>query len=123
MSNLLGLPAAVLTGIATGGSAAFFITFELDPESKLAQMMMKTKLRTVIVSSMFSLTIGAFCGPVAGVISEMITYPAMAFKSWQIKKALKKLDLQLKTGESGYLCYKGEYSRVTKKIQPSLVGV
>ena len=87
------MPAAVVTGVAIGGSLALAIGAELPEDSKLVQGMFKTKKRAALTSTGVSLAVGIFCGPVAGVISEMITYPTSIYKSYRINKYLRSKEV------------------------------
>jgi len=95
------LPAAVLTGLAVGGSCAIGVYFELPDENKYVQGMYKDKHRAALWSTVVSLTVGYFCGPVAGVISEMINYPVALLKVRRVDNYLnKKYKLENKTLEN-----------------------
>lgn len=84
------IPAGVMTGLAVGGSCAIGVYFELPDESPFVQRMYKNKHTAAIWSTVVSLTVGYYCGPVAGVISEMINYPISLLKVRKINKFLKK---------------------------------
>jgi len=111
---VFGLPAAVVGGACAGISASFFTIFELETDSPLAQALFKTKLRTVCYSSIGSFLVGYLVNPLAGMTFEIFYYPACYYKSVRVQKSLKKLESQLKIGESGEILCDGRWSTITK---------
>jgi hypothetical protein len=89
---MFGLPAPVVLGLCVGGSCALGIVKELPDDSKTVQQLFKTNQRAAIVSTAVSISVGVFCGPVAGVISEMITYPFSLVKVRKVRKYIERTE-------------------------------
>ena len=80
------LPAGILTGICLGGSVALLQVKELPTENKWVQKAYGNRHRAAVISTALSIAVGIFTGPVAGVISEMINYPAALYKCRLVEK-------------------------------------
>ena len=78
----------VTTGLAIGGSLGLGQIAELPDDNKLVRELYKTKHRAAITSTVLSLGVAFFVGPVAGVISEFINYPCAMYKVHKIKKRI-----------------------------------
>jgi hypothetical protein len=85
---------AVTTGAALGGSLALAQIFELPDGNPVVQAMYKNKHRAAITSTVISLGVAAFCGPVPGLISECINYPAALYKVRKVRKHKEKTNPQ-----------------------------
>jgi len=84
------MSAAVVTGICLGSSAALGVLFELPDKNETVKNTFSTYNRAAIVSTVLSIGIGVFCGPVSGVIAELITYPACALKVCKVRRSNSK---------------------------------
>lgn len=113
--GLFGLPAEVLIGTATGGSAAFFTTFELSSDSEIAKFCFQNRIRRVATCVTAATIIGWGAGPVAGLVAEMIMYPAACYKTRDIQKRMQKASKNVEPGKSTYICYDGKMVAFTKK--------
>lgn len=86
------MSAAVVTGTCLGISAALGVVVELPDDNKTVQKAFSNNNKAAVISTCLSIGIGVFCGPVSGVISELIIYPACWFKVGKIKRSMKKYE-------------------------------
>ena len=104
---MFGLPHEVLQGALVGMSVGGVIMFELPKESPLAQVLMKTKNRRMICSTLIGICLGIFTDPMTTIVAELPIYGSMCLKGNAVEKHLKSLLEPMEPGDTYTVEYDG----------------